>query len=164
MKPKLKSSYDDHSQASDDTGLECKDKSLTKQADEAEANINNIVARFRPGEEPRHQLPPLKASFQDLPDMQTAMNMIVAAREAFMTHPAAIRARFNNDPAQFVDFCSDEANRDEMRKMGLYSPEAQRNWENQAQLAKEAAEANARDAAEHRASKQKGDNKQKGVT
>ena len=42
-----------------------------------------------------------------------------------MTMPADVRARFNNDPALFVDFCSDEANLDEMRKLGLAVPASQ---------------------------------------
>jgi len=41
-----------------------------------------------------------------------------------MALPSAVRERFNNDPAKFVEFATDEANVEELRKMKLLSPEA----------------------------------------
>lgn len=162
--PKLKMSYDDHSIASDATGLECKDKSLTQQHQAEETDINVIVNRYmKTGELPNRTRPPMQGDFTEAPDMQAAMDLVVKARVAFMEQPAAIRARFNNDPVQFVDFCSNEANRDELRKMGMWSPEAVQAWETAENASKAAAEANRRDAEEYRQS-QKGDTKKKGVT
>ena len=41
-----------------------------------------------------------------------------------MALPADVRARSGNDPAGFVDFCSDDNNADEVEKLGLMLPEA----------------------------------------
>ena len=47
------------------------------------------------------------------------MNAIKAGDDAFAELPSNIRERFNNDPAEFVDFCLDEANNEEAAKLGL---------------------------------------------
>lgn len=158
--PKLKMSYDDHMPASNETGLKCTDKSLTQQHQAEETDINWIVGRYiKTGYLEERTRPPMTGDFTEAPDMQTAMDLVVAARVAFMEQPAQVRARFQNDPVAFVNFCSDEGNRDEMRKMGLWSPEAAASFELQAQTARDLAEANKRDAEELRASRKKGDTK-----
>lgn len=162
--PKLKSAYDDHSIASNETGLECLDKSLTQQHQAEETDINYIVKRYmQTGEMPNRPMPPMQGDFTEAPDMQKAMDLVVEARVAFMQQPAEIRSRFNNDPVQFVDFCSDEKNRDQMRQWGMWSPEANHRFETAQAAAKAAAEADKRDAEEHRKS-QKGGPEKKGTT
>ena len=52
-------------------------------------------------------------------DYQDAYNMVVKAEEAFMTLPAAVRARFANDPAGIFAFLQDPSNRDEAVQLGL---------------------------------------------
>ena len=47
------------------------------------------------------------------------MNQIIAAQEAFNSLPSDIRKKFDNDPAEFLEFVSDEKNNDEMIQMGL---------------------------------------------
>lgn len=136
---KLKKSYDNFEPASDETGLDCQDPSLTQQHDEPGANINNIVNTYlRTGMVETHNLPPLQGDFSAAPDMQTAMNLGIEARLAFMEQPATVRKRFNNDPTEFVDFCSDPANMAEMNKLGLLNDEATARIE--AQRAKEQAQ------------------------
>lgn len=144
---KLKNAYDDHSIASNATGLECKDPSKTQQHDEHDANINNIVATYmRTRTIEGHNKPPINSDFTMITSMQDAMQLIVDARESFMEQPAQVRAKFDNDPAKFVDFCSREENRDAMRQMGLLSEEEMAR--NQAKVAGMAAlaEANRIDA------------------
>lgn len=103
-----------------ETGLECKDASLAKQSFAEEVDINTIIRRFGlSGELPENVRMPVNADFEEVFDFQSAMNRIVEAREAFDAMPAHVRARFANDAAKFVDFCSDEANRDEAIKLGL---------------------------------------------
>ena len=122
---KLKSAYDNFDEESTASGLECKDESLTQQHDEADANINNIVRKYmQTGQIEQHKLPPLEGDFSNAPDMQTAMNLQLEAKQAFMEHPAEVRSRFNNDPAAFVAFCSDENNIEDMQKLGLLNEEA----------------------------------------
>ncbi|AXH73668.1 MAG: internal scaffolding protein [Microviridae sp.] len=134
--PFLRTPYNyDTDAASDESGLKCQDKSLAQQHMLEETDINNIVATFtRTGQLPQHNMPPLQQDFTQIYSFQDALDAVVAAREAFQQQPAAVRTRFQNDPAAFVDFCSDPANKDEMRKMGLFSEEAS------ARLAREARE------------------------
>ena len=47
------------------------------------------------------------------------MNQIIAEQEAFNSLPSDIRKKFDNDPAEFLEFVSDEKNNDEMIQMGL---------------------------------------------
>lgn len=112
--------YDDHSKASIETGLKCLDKTLTQQHFLEECDINTIAERFGlTGELPHVQQLPTYDDFEGIFDYQTAMNAIVAARETFMLYPAKLRARFNNDPQEFVKFCSDHENADEIIRLGL---------------------------------------------
>lgn len=148
---KLKNTYDDHSIASDETGLECPEPTLTQQHDEHDSNINNIVATYmRTGELKTHNKPPLTEDFSMITSVQDAMDLLVEAKTAFMEQPANVRARFNNDPALFVEFCSDENNRDEMRKLGLLNDAEIARYN--AELAGRAAiaEANQKDAEAYR--------------
>lgn len=115
--------------ASDESGLKCEDKTLTKQSFRDECDINIIMERFgKTGELPENVRTPTYGDFTGLTDFRQAMNAVVAARESFDAMPAPVRARFHNDPAEFVDFCSDEGNRDEIRQMGLMTPEANAAW------------------------------------
>lgn len=111
----------DVKEASDSDGvIEAWEPSLTQQSQREEADINVILQRFGvTGQLPVIDRPPTFGDFTEAPDFQTAQNMLIAARESFMKIAPEIRARFDHDPAKFVDFCSDEKNLDEMRKMGL---------------------------------------------
>lgn len=100
--------------------------SFTVQSQAADADINTIVKRFGiTGELPQGLRPPTFEDFSEVVDFHTAQQAIVEAREAFMQMPADVRARFHNDPGEFVQFCSDEANLPEMRKLGLAVPEVE---------------------------------------
>lgn len=117
---KLKTAYDNHDQASLDTAIACKDKTLTQQHFKDECDINVIVERFGlTGEIPHVVNIPTYGDFEGIFDFQTAMNTVRAAEEAFMTLPAKMRARFNNQPHQLLEFLNDDENRDEAVKLGL---------------------------------------------
>lgn len=110
---------------SDATGLKCEDKTLTKQSFAGDADINELVRRFHvTGELPTNVRMPLSGDFTNVMDFRGAMDAIVAARESFDAMPAEVRARFDNDPAKFVDFCDNKENWPEAEKMGLLSPDA----------------------------------------
>jgi len=106
---------------SDATGLECDDKSLAIQSAKDETDINTIVKRFGlTGQVPQGFRVPTYQDFLDAPDdYRGALEAVRSAEAAFLRVPAAIRARFDNDPHHFVAFCSDPANLPELRKMGL---------------------------------------------
>lgn len=102
------------------------DESKTQQEFSADADINNIMARFlKTGTVPVYaDKQPFYVDAVDLPSFMDMQNTIISAREAFMALPSAIRERFNNDPAKFVDFATNDENLGELRKLGLLSPEA----------------------------------------
>lgn len=155
----------DMNQAGTESGLECKDKTLTQQHMADECDINKLVERFVvTGEIKQLEMPPLQGDFTKIPTYQEALNLMIEANKSFMAMPAKVRNRFENDPGQFIDFCSNEQNRDEMRQMGLWSPEANAAFELKAQTQRDLDAANAAAADELRTlKKEKGDTK-KGVT
>lgn len=94
--------------------------SRTVQSEKDQADINVIVKNFGlTGKLPLVDRPPSYGDFEGVFDYQTARNLIRAADESFMGLSAEVRSRFSNDPAKFVEFCSDESNIEEMRKLGL---------------------------------------------
>lgn len=106
--------------ASDESGLACADPSKAQQHQAEEADINTIVRRFGiTGQLPQSVRAPTYDDFSEVVDFQSAQLAIRAAMESFAQLPADVRARFSNDPGTFVDFCSQEQNREEMRAMGL---------------------------------------------
>lgn len=119
--PFLRSAYNyDMNAASDETGIACLDPSLAQQSAEEESNINTIVKRFGlTGTLPVGVRMPTYADFTGVFDFQSAANAIALAHEAFDEMPADVRSRFQNDPALFVDFCSDDRNRAEAERLGL---------------------------------------------
>lgn len=147
IKPELRAAYDDHMPMSQATGLYCEDPSRAQQHQKEETDINNIVRKYmQTGELPVHNMPPLRDDFGAVESMQDAMDLIVAAKDAFMQQPADVRSRFHNDPAEFVEFCSKEENRGDMIKMGLMSEEFVRQHEAQQAAAKAQAEKDRADA------------------
>lgn len=113
----------DMNKAGDESALHCKDPSRAKQEFAEEADINTIVKRFNlTGQLPENVRMPTYGDFEGIFDFHSAMNAIAQANEAFDAMPAAVRARFHNNPAEFVDFCSDEKNREEATRLGLVRP------------------------------------------
>ncbi|AXH76104.1 MAG: internal scaffolding protein [Microviridae sp.] len=110
----------DVDEASEDSGLTCVEPSLTKQEFKEECDINTIIERFGLA----YQMPegtrmPTYGDFTGLDSYHEAMNAIAQAGESFDVLPASVRARFQNNPGQFVDFVLDEKNREEAVKLGL---------------------------------------------
>jgi hypothetical protein len=99
-------------------------ESLTKQAFQDECDIDKIISRFtKTGNESILQGSPLSeknyGDFSDVPDLVGLYERINRAEESFMTLPANLRRKFENDPLQFMEFASDPSNVDEMRELGL---------------------------------------------
>ncbi len=106
------------------TVVDCsQDKILVKQSFTKEADINNIMARYvKTGMMTEASLASRQLIFSDVSeigDFQTCQERIAAAQAAFMTLPPHLRARFDNDPAQLLDFCSKEENKDEAIELGI---------------------------------------------
>lgn len=110
---------------SDLTGLECLDRSLTQQSFADDADINVLVRRFGlDGELPVGVRMPTFGDFTGVGDFQDAIEAVKLASDAFKEMPARVRARFDNDAGKFVEFCSDPANFEEAKGLGLVSAEA----------------------------------------
>lgn len=106
--------------ASEESGLECKDPTLTQQQFAEEVDINTIVDRFKiSGEVPQLAKLPSYGDFTGIFDFQTAQNAVVEANRAFMSMPAKLRTRFENDPHQFVEFFANPDNLEEAIQLGL---------------------------------------------
>ena len=119
--PFFRTAYNyDTNAASNESGLHCEDASLTQQHFKDETDINNILRQFNiTGLLPDQPLSPKYGDFTGIGDYHGALNAVIAAEDQFMALPATLRARFENDPAQLIDFLADENNRSEAEKLGL---------------------------------------------
>lgn len=95
----------------------------TKQSFVAECDINNILKQFKLTGQIRHMsAKAAMGTYEDLPDpqdFQESMNIIIAAEASFATLPSQVRARFGNDPTNFLEFMGNPSNQDEIVKLGL---------------------------------------------
>lgn len=100
-------------------------RSMTKQEFTHELDLNVIMARFIVSDFDPSTLPisarkALQGDFTGAPESyHEALNLVVNAKQSFMTLDADLRARFDNDPQKFLDFVSDPENRDELIELGL---------------------------------------------
>lgn len=93
---------------------------MAVQADAAEVDINNIVARVQRGAAPPElNGEPFYGDVSEISDLGEAFMKIQAANELFMSYPAALRERFENKPEKLVEFLSDPANLKEAVDLGL---------------------------------------------
>ncbi|UIB81450.1 internal scaffolding protein [Flyfo microvirus Tbat2_130] len=119
--PFLRTPYNyDRMLASDLDGLECPEPTLAQQQFKEDSDINTLVKRFGiTGEMPQLDRIPMNDDFVPIMDYHSAANALLSAKQEFMKLPADVRTRFDNDPGKFLDFTSNEANREELGKMGL---------------------------------------------
>ena len=121
MKAMIRSVYGDYPICKQPVGDE---PSLTQQQFAAEADINNIIARYertgilvdplidRRGE-------PMYGDFSNIDSFFEAQVKVARAKELFEALPAKIRDRFGHDPGRLIEFVEDEKNRDEAIELGL---------------------------------------------
>ena len=105
-----------------DPGIKCTtEEGMTKQSFKDECDLNIILKKYQS----TGQLPdmikqnPQYGDFSALPDYQEAVAIVQMAETQFNSLNAHIRAKFQNDPAQFLAFATDSSNLPEMVKMGL---------------------------------------------
>jgi len=99
----------------------------TQQQFKDECDINTIMARYQ-------QTGLIESFNQKQPryidcsgaDYQEAMQVVAAANSMFQDLPSQIRNRFDNDPAQFLEFAQNPENLPEMAEMGLARPDYQK--------------------------------------
>lgn len=96
------------------------DQGRTKQSMSAECDINNIMEKFQ------------KTGVVDFVnkhapqygdatgvDFQNSMQIVTKANEMFADLPSTVRKRFNNNPAELLEFCENPDNRQEAIRLGL---------------------------------------------
>lgn len=112
--------YSDSFRGSD---LECLDPSLAQQHFKDDADINVLLERFKvTGQMPQGVVLPSYGDFTGISDYRTAREAILRAEHSFMDLPGPVRARFHNNPQEFLEFCSDPKNVPEMQALGLTNP------------------------------------------
>lgn len=118
----------DGDKASVETGLVCKDRSLTIQEQADEADINVIWDRYvKTGAMPEVRMPPQFGDFEtEVSDYHSALELIRAADASFMSLPATVRSEFDNDAGKFVAFASDPANMEALAKLGVKTEEGKK--------------------------------------
>jgi len=121
LQPFIRNPYNyDTLAASNESGLRCEDASRTQQHFKDETDINNILRQFNvTGLLPQKALSPRYGDFTGIGDYHGALNQVIAAEGEFMTLPAQLRARFNNDPQELIEFLNNPENKDEAQKLGL---------------------------------------------
>lgn len=93
---------------------------MTKTSFKESCDINVILRRAAKGEVMTHLRE--GGAFRDLPpaiEFHEAMNMVLAAEQAFQELPSDVRRRFQNDPGSLLAFVEDASNREEAIELGL---------------------------------------------
>ncbi len=95
--------------------------SLAQQQFKAETDINTIMHRFEKTGIIEHfnEHNGRYGDFSNVQSYQASLNQVMAAQDAFMSLPAGIRKRFDNDPEEFLAFATDPVNDEEMFDLGL---------------------------------------------
>jgi len=93
----------------------------TKQSFGPECNINNIMARYEKTGVIEHlsNRQPIFGDFADLPDYQTALDIVYTAEDQFMQLPSQVRKFFNNDPSFMLSYMEDPKNKATCQELGL---------------------------------------------
>lgn len=92
-----------------------------KQSMKDECDINGIIGRFAKTGllTPVTQDPGIYVDVSNMGDYKESLAQVDKANEMFMQLPATVRSKFENDPAVFLDYASDEENSQDMVDMGL---------------------------------------------
>ena len=107
---------------SDMTAFNNTEPSLTKQEFTESCDPNFILDRHARGQDISLTGIPSYGDFTNVPrSYHEALNIVTRANQSFMQLDAKLRAKFENDPAQFLDFVSNPDNLPEMIKLGLAS-------------------------------------------
>lgn len=119
---KIRSAHKPHARVQ----LETSGQSMTKQSFQAECDINTIMQKYTKTGLIEHvrEHGGQYGDFVTAPEYHEAMTAVVEANAAFQSVPAEMRNRFQNDPAQFLDFVQNPDNIDELVEMGLAEPPA----------------------------------------
>jgi len=97
-------------------------ESPTQQHMRDECDINQIIARLHQDGVITHvnsRAPVWGTDVSSYEDFQTSMQIVLDARAQFAALHSKVRARFNNDPAEFLAFMGNPENAQEAITLGL---------------------------------------------
>lgn len=97
------------------SGISCGD-GLTQQHFKEECDINNILRNYSP---PLNNIPPPVFGDFTTSDLMSAYDIVRRASNDFDALDSNIRARFNNNPLELMQFLENEKNREEAIQLGL---------------------------------------------
>lgn len=101
-------------------GVECRDKSLARESERDACDINFIMKRYeKTGVLPEAVREGFFADVTAIGDYRSVRDRMIVAEQVFMQLPAVERAKYENDASVFMDFASDAANAEELRRLGL---------------------------------------------
>lgn len=97
----------------------------TKQSFAEECDINHMLRTYQHGGRPPavNRMAGRFGDFSQIPDLHSALNQVKEADYAFAMLPATLRARFNNDAGELLEFMADPANAAEAVELGLVDEE-----------------------------------------
>lgn len=96
------------------------DQILTEQSHKNEVNVNTIMRKaIRSGLLPQRGNPGFYGDFSNVSDYFDAVNRVKEAENNFMTLPANIRKRFDNEPGKLLSFLEDASNKEEAIQLGI---------------------------------------------
>lgn len=95
--------------------------SRTQQHFKKECDVNSIMEKYRKTGMMTHvrSTSPSVGDFSAYGDFKTNLDLVRNAADEFAALPAHIRKRFNNDPANLIEFVYNDENREEAEKLGL---------------------------------------------
>lgn len=100
--------------------------SMTRQSDLAASDINNIVKRYmREGVLPYSPRQGGYLDVSEVGDYRSAVEQVRAVEKFFGNLPAELRAKFKNDPAEFLDAVNDPDQLELLMAEGVLAPEAE---------------------------------------
>lgn len=94
---------------------------MTKQSFKQDCDVNNILKKYMKTGliEHANRFQGRYGDFLEAPDYRVALDQVIAAQREFEALPSKIRTRFDNDPAQFLEFVQNQDNLEEMYDLGL---------------------------------------------
>jgi len=97
------------------------EKSRTQAHFAEQCDVNNIVKKYKVNGflSHTHGRQGVYGDFSNVTDYQTALQTVIDAQNGFMTLPASVRKKFENDPQQLLTFLSDPKNAQEAFDLGL---------------------------------------------
>ena len=110
----------DVQEASDEAVVHNDQPSLTVQAHAEDADINVLMRPYGiTVKMPDNVKVPTYGDFTHITDYRSALEATRKAHNDFMEIPAEVRAKFDNDPQNFLEFASNPNNLPQMVEMGL---------------------------------------------